>query len=438
MGVTLWHWTPTLTGEVTPHRERQLSPREQGLLRAQVREWLRDGVVEPTPRPVAWTNNLVFVAKKNGDTRVCVDCTPANEVTADLGWPLPRLQDMRHRLGGAQRLTRIDLRNAFFRIRVPAKFRYLTSFRSDGRTYWFVRMPFGLKTAPEVFQRMMDHILARHWNYAYWYIDDILIWGQDRESLRRHTDKVLSTLESNGHVINYTKSVFDEAALLFAGLWLTPTSVGPNFEKLRHLLSLPAPKNKVEAQSALGLASYLRDFIPLTSMLTHRMTGAALNTTEYEEEWGRFVRHVAKSVTTLGHWDENEDSALYTDASLSACAAVLLQHGRIIAMASRKFTPTETRYSTTDREHLGLVLAAEKMRVFLQRTGPITTCHTDHKALLTRRITELTPRQARWRWTIANSITDLRHVRGKDNPADFFSRLGVVDNWGPTFVYINP
>lgn len=153
MGVSLWHWTPTLTGEVTPHRERQLSPREQGLLRAQVREWLRDGVVEPTPHSVAWTNNLVFVAKKNGDTRVCVDCTPANEVTADLGWPLPRLQDMRHRLGGAQRLTRIDLRNAFFRIRVPAKYRYLTSFRSDGRTYWFVRMPFGLKTAPEVLDR---------------------------------------------------------------------------------------------------------------------------------------------------------------------------------------------------------------------------------------------------------------------------------------------
>jgi hypothetical protein len=427
----LWHWVPELDGEPRPHRERQLSPLERHQLRTQKDEWITAGVVELAPQNLPWVNNLVFVAKKNGDTRVCVDCTPTNEVTKDFGWPLPRLQDLRHRLKGANRMSRIDLRNAFFRISIPRKYRHLTAFRSDGFIYWFVKMPFGLKTAPEVFQKMMDHILAKHWNYAYWYIDDILIWGQDSPQLESRTRKIISTLETNGHHINHDKSTYNKVSLLFTGVWITPRGLGPNFEKLRSLLELPAPTNKTDAQSALGLASYLRDFIPLASMLTAKMTGTPLSAESYAEEWHRFKTHIAARITTLAHWDEDLDARLYTDASKIACGAVLIQNEQIIAVASRKFTGTETRYSATDREHLGLILGSRKFRLFLQRNQATTHCFTDHKALLTRRITELTPRQARWRMEIANNIPLLQHVKGKQNPADFFSRLGAIHGWGP-------
>lgn len=427
----LWQWVPELNGEPRPQRERQLSPFEQGQLRNQLRDWLGNKVVEKAPQNLAWVNNLVFVDKKNGDTRVCTDCTPANDVTNELGWPLPRLQDLRHRLQGNKWLARLDLRNAFFRIHVPKHYRYLTAFRCDGTIYWFVRMPFGLKTAPEVFQRMMDHILAKHWKYAYWYIDDILVWGPTASNLQTRVSRVISTLEGNGHVINFDKSVLSAQSLLFAGMWVTPHSIGPNLDKVKELLALPAPRNKTDAQSVLGLASYLRDHIPLASMLTARMTGAELPPEEYHSEWAKFKSHTVRTISTLGQFDDKENADLYTDASRVACAAVLIQHGRIIAVASRKFTNTETRYTTTDREHLGLILGARKFRLFLQRQGALTQVWTDHQALLTRRVSELTPRQARWRMEIANNIPDLKHVKGKDNPADFFSRLGAIDGWGP-------
>lgn len=427
----LWEWVPELTGDPKPQRERQLSPFEQRHLRKQTAEWEEEGVVERTTRDVAWVNNIVFAAKKNGDIRVCVDCTPANQVTADLGWPLPRLQDVRARLVGANRLTRIDLRNAFFRISIPHQFRYLTAYRCDGLTYWFKKMPFGLKTAPETFQRMMDHVMAPHWATAFWYIDDILVWAKDTSELIRQEGAVIGTLEQSKQQVNYDKSAFQKQSLLFAGLWITPTTIGPNFDKVAKLLALPPPTNKGEAQSALGLASYLREFTPLASILTARITGAEVDAQTYSQEWGKFMTHLARTITTLTQWDAEAPADLYTDASKEACAAILIQNERIIAIASRKFTPAETRYSATDREHLGLILGCRKFRIFLQRNGPITTLWTDHKALLTRRMTDLSPRQARWRYELANSITDLKHVPGRRNPADFFSRTGVVDNWGP-------
>lgn len=429
----MWQWVPVLTGVPRPRRERQLSPKEAALLRQQTNDWLVHGVVEEAVRGTPWVNNTVYAAKKNGSVRVCVDCTPANEVTADLGWPLPRLQDVRGRLAGAKYFSRIDLRDAFFRISIPPEYRHLTAYRCDGTIYWFNRMPFGLKTAPETFQRMMDHVLQAHWKYAFWYIDDILIWGRTLKDLVAKENRVLSALELSRQTVNFDKSAFHKTSLLFAGLWVTPSTIGPNFDKVKVLLSLPAPRTKEDARSALGLASYLRDFIPLTSMLTATLSGEEVSAEEYHAAWKEFVTHTAHTITTLTQWDDDADADLYTDASKVACAAVLIQHGRIIAMASRKFAPAETRYSATDREHLGLILGSRKFRIFLQRNGPTTTLWTDHTALLTRRIADLTPRQARWRLELANNITHLRHVPGKRNPADFFSRKGVVENWGPVF-----
>lgn len=426
-----WTWEPVLTGDPRPQRERQLSPQESSLADKQAAEWLLEDVVEEADANQAWVNNLVFVQKKTGGVRVCVDCTPANEVTEPYRWPIPRLQDLRHRLAGANRLSRIDLRNAFFRIDVPKQYRYLTAFRARGRTYWFKKMPFGLTTAPEVFQHMMDVVLAPHRQYAFWYIDDILIWGKNSEELARREAMVRQDLSTNAQTINDAKSVSDQEEILFAGLHLTPRSIGPNHEKVKELLALPPPRTKAGARSALGLASYLREFIPLASLLTARISGEEIPEQEYEEEWSKFRLHLRHTITHLAKWDETRPADLYTDASKVACGAILIQDGRIVATASRKFTPAETRYSATDREHLGLVLACRKFRIFIQRQGGLTTVHTDHQALLSRRVSELTPRQARWRWEITNNIPQLNHVKGLKNPADFFSRGGALGSWGP-------
>lgn len=421
-------WIPELTGLPIRPRQRPLTPREQTLLSAQVQLWLKQGVIEPrSAQPI--NNNLVFVAKSNGKIRVCVDCTPVNEVTKDYDWPLPRLQDIRLRAKGSTWFTRLDLTDAFFRIAVPSSYRYVTSFTSHGQQYQFRRMPFGLKTAPAIFQQFMDTILRQHVEYALWYIDDILIFADSKEQLSRRAGAIGATLKRHGCQVSSEKSEYSKRSLLFAGLFIFGSGVGPNLKKVRELMMIPPPTTKKDMQSALGLVSYLRDFIPLVSHFSAHLyptkTTRVLGGAEYAREWRRLLAHVQSAANTLRHWNEAEPADVYTDASGHSLGTIIIQHGRVVAVSSRKLTPAETRYSATDREHLALVHTAKKFKVFLHRNDAETRVWSDHAALIGRHSANLTPRQARWQDIVTQWIPNARHVKGSDNPADFVSRWPV-------------
>src|SRR6266480_2461926 len=418
-------WVPILHGDPVPPRPRPLSPQEKLWLRDQTREWLSRGVIEPIPRQ-ALTNNLVFVAKKDGSIRTCIDCTPANAVTEEHTWPLPRIQDIRGRITGAQWFTRLDLRNAFNRIRIPRYVRYLTAYISDGQTYQFRKMIWGLQTAPTIFQEFMDTRLQDLSHLALWYIDDILITGKTLAELRNRTRRIKLRLRTMGCDINEKKSEYEKQGLLFAGLWIYAKGHGPNFRKVREALELPPPSTKKAMQSALGLVSYLRDFIPLVAHFTHCLyptkDSQPLPDEALKKSWGELMNHILHRLTTLGPWAETKDADLYADASGYALGVVLIQDGRIISVASRKLRPAETRYSATDREHLALVYAAEKFRIFLHRPTGTTRTWSDHAPLIGRRKDNMTPTQARWQVKINCWIPNLKHVKGIVNPADWMSR----------------
>jgi len=428
-------WSPNLIGDPTPPRRRVLTPIQEAQVHQQVTDWLSKGVVEPVPIPPL-INNLVLASKKDGRIRVCIDCTPANCVTEGLEWPLPRIQDMRYRIRGNTWFTRIDLKDAFFRISVPQEFRHLVTFLSKGKAYRFRKMPFGLKTAPSTFQRFMDWGLSTFGEWAVWYQDDILIMAETLRDLRERTRILLAQLKEMRCEVNEKKSEYEVRTTTYAGLQLFGAGVGPDLSKLAELLEIPAPQNKVEAQSALGLVSYLRDFIPLaghfTAMLYPDKEGLRLPLPEVKLLWDKLMRHLRVAATTTRHWKQGVDCDLYTDASGYAVGVVLLQEGRAVAVASRKLTPAETRYSATDREHLGLVFAAKKFKLFLHQDGSSTRVWNDHAALVTRRTDDLTPKQARWHTYVQAWMPNVRHVAGKLNPADFVSRWRV-DGLGANF-----
>lgn len=420
-------WIPVLAGLPVAPRQRVLTPIQEQQAFLQAEDWLSRGIAEATNSAI-YVNNLVLAPKANGTLRLCIDCSPANAVTEELDWALPRLQDLRHFIRGAKRFSRIDLLEAFFRIMIPVQYRHLTAFRIRGKTYQMRRMPFGLKTAPAHFQRFMDWGLCEFTEWAMWYMDDILIKAEGAVQLEEREGAVRRRLHQMGSTVNEGKSESNKAALRFAGLWVMGTGVGPDTRKLKELLALPSPRTKAEAQSALGLVSYLRDFIPLvshfTAMLYPDKNGLRLEPNEYEKQWGQLRAHVAQACTINHHWKEGEPADAYTDASLRGLAVVIIQSGRIVALASRKLSAPETRYSATDREQLGLVYAAQKLRIILHRSDTVRVW-TDHSALLTRRKEGILPRQARWGEIINTWLPTLTHVKGKCNPADYFSRWGL-------------
>jgi hypothetical protein len=398
---------------------------------------LHERVVERCPQQ-ALLNNLVFVEKKDKSTRVCIDCTPVNAHTADYDWALPRLQDIRHKVLGSRYMSRLDLRAAFFRIKVPRPVRRYVAFTCDGECYWFRRMPFGLKTAPATFQQFMDTSLAEFNLFALWYIDDIWVGADTLPELRQRVRRIKAKLSQIGCAVNEEKSEYDKTSVLFAGLRITRGCLSANQDKVAEVMRTPPPTTRKAMQSALGLVSYLRDFLPLTSHFTGELypnkEGLRLPPEEITVHWRKLLHHLATCVTSLRHWNENLDADLYADASGHSLGIVLLQEGRIVAVFSRKLSPAETRYNTTDREHMALKEAARRFKVFIHRSKGSTRVHSDHAALLNRNYTDMTPRQCRWKIIVDQWIPNVLHVPGVKNPADYLSRWDVEIEGGQILV----
>ena len=253
--------------------------------------------------------------------------------------------------------------------------------------------------------------------------------GETLAELRSRTRKIKKRLAAIGCEVNESKSEYEKTSLLFLGMWVFATGIGPNVQKVRDLTLIPAPTTKADMQSALGLVSYLRDFSPLVSHFTASLYpkggDVLLDAKSVHEEWTKLQKHLASAITTLRHWREDLDADLYADASGHGIGLILIQDRKVVALASRKLSPAESRYSATDREHLALVYAAKKFKVFLHRSQAETRVWSDHAALLSRKSNELTPRQARWQSITQCWMPLVKHVAGKRNPADYISRWGL-------------
>lgn len=415
-------FTLSFKGEPVPHGRRYLSKERERILWNQLQEWVREGVIARVSQ--GFPIQLVFVAKKNGATRVCGDYRPINDATEEFKWPLPRLQDLRHWIRGFQWFAVIDLKDAFHRISVHPDYRRWCCYFTPWGLYELRKMTFGLTSAPAYFQRYLDSLLQQHQLYAIWYQDDILIAGMTKQETMTRLRAVQATLESGGNVINWDKSSLPAQEVTWCGLNLAPGRIRAGNPLAR---DLPVPYTKKDRQSALGWINYFRDHIPWLSHFTESLQPNKDNLTrsqQYEEDWARALK-ACENAVDLHHWTPGKEAKLYVDASAYAMGGMLTQENKVVAMWSKKLTGAQTRYSATDREHLALATSAQKFQIFLDDKDVTTRAYTDHLALINRDWKELRPIQVRWVLTIKRYIRNLEHMPGKDNPADFLSRKGA-------------
>jgi len=415
-------WYATFVKDPIPPRLRIYSPRERGHLAEAVSAWNSRGFIEPTRAFVLC--NPTFAEKKDGTIRTCVDYTPINQATADFVWPMPRIQDVRFRVLGATRFSRLDLTNAFMEnIEVPEEHRGATAFNTPWGAWQFRRLPFGLKTAPAFFQRFMDFLLRAHNAHALWYIDDILIFSNAR-SHEACTRAVIKTLRMANIQISWKKSELNKDQILFVGMVFSGQGLTAS-PLIRTIADRDVPTTIKDKQSFLGFANYFRDFVPGFATLAAPLYPDQHNNSRSPDYIRDFTTLVTQCMShvSLNHYEDDKDGTLFTDASKYATGAVLIQQGRVCAIRSKTLTPAQTRYSTTDREHLALLDGCESFRAFIQ-SNKCLTVSTDHMALLNRSDENLTPRQVRWKTRVVNTIGRVNFVKGLNNPADYLSRKG--------------
>lgn len=395
-----------------------MSPTERALLRDQLNKWIAQGYVEPSQ---AWVVcNPLWVDKASGEKRTCIDFRPINAVTRTWDWPLPKIREIRHQIRDGKWFSKLDLKEAFHRIPVHPASRPLTAFATPWGAYQFTRMPFGLCTAPATYQRFLDWVLHGLKARALNYVDDILIWGRTRKECHQMESRIRDRLRQWHVDINEAKSVSCQKQVVFVGLRISEGKIGCSLK----MGTWEVPTTKQDWQSFLGFANCFRDFLPNLSDLTHGLYPGQNQLPSAERAAkARCLYDTLSEHVSLEHYQDGLPTYLYLDASQYAVGAVMVQNGKVCAIFSKSLTPSQTRYSATDREHVALMLGLEAFRVMCH-TNTRLNVFTDHSALLNRKEEHMTPRQLRWKTRIEAITTNIAHVKGENNPADYWSRKG--------------
>ena len=375
--------------------------------------------------------------KPNGGWRPCSDYRRLNQTTVDDRYPLPHIQDFNSKLAGAKIFSKIDLVRGYHQIPMAADSVPKTAIVTPFGLWEFLRMPFGLKNAAQAFQRLMDGIF-RQLDFAFVYLDDILIASSSDDEHFDHLRQVFDLLSANGLVINKFKCVFGVTELDYLGHKVTIKGIQPLPDRIKSIQNFPIPQNRPALQRFLGLINYYHRFLP---NIAHKLAPLHLASSGRGKsiEWSQSCQEAfdcAKSAlahaTLLHHPRANAITSITVDASDVGLGAQLEQlHEDTwvpIAFFSRKLSSAERNYSAFDRELLAAYAAIRYFRHFVE-AKPFTV-YTDHKPLTFAFASsaDRSPRQSRHLSYIAEFTTDIRHVHGKYNVvADTLSRIETAE-----------
>lgn len=369
-----------------PHFNIHAARRIPHAYRQMVKEELDQMVKQNVIREVTDASPAVspmVVVKQKGKIRICIDPTDVNKNVIRRNYPLKTIEEITTKIAGATIFSKLDCRKGFWQIQLSERTQKYLTFATPWGRYCCIKLPFGLCSAPEVFQQIMSKLLTGIQN-AEASMDDILIFASTKEELQNTTQEVINRIKSAGLTLNKEKCEFEVAKIKFLGHLLSAQGVEIDNEKVEAIGRLRQPENKTELQRLLGMVTYLAKFIPNLSAITHPMRlllekDAEFIWTPQQSQAFNEIKNALSSTPVLRYYNVNEDVTLQADASSYALGAALLQASQPIAYASRSLTKAELNYPQIEKEALAIRFACLKFHEYVY--GKRLTVETDHKPL---------------------------------------------------------
>ena len=373
-----------------PYRK---SPSELAAIKDELQKMLKLHIIRPSFS--SWGAPCILVRKplEKGlpqPPRFVVDYRGLNTVTAGDGYPIPSVSNVLDALSGGKKFAKLDLASGYWQVLVNPDHVHKTTFATHLGLYEFLRMPYGLKTAPQTFQRILNSVFADFlYQWLIIYIDDVIVRANtDHEALSRY-ELIFERAAKFGIQFKPTKCVFFSQDLEILGHRVTPSGRFPTSKGTEAISAMPRPRNVSGIKRFLGMVNYFRDYVRNMASRTKHLHSLLCKgvpfvwTDAHEVEFCDLKDTLISPNTMLYHPDWTSPFELHTDASKHGIGAMLAQwhNGKLrhVKFASRSFTAVEGRWPTTHQELFAVKYSLEHFRPYL--LGCKLTVITDHANL---------------------------------------------------------
>ncbi len=306
---------------------------------------------------------------------------------------------------GACVFSKLDLRAGYHQIELEDESRSVTTFCTHEGLYRYKQLPFGISSASEVFQNVLQQSLqGLHGvrNIA----DDLIVWGKSQEEHDRNLEALFQRLDAKGLTLNGDKCEYNQPSLWFYGYRLSKDGLSADPKKVEAIVKTTTPQNVAQLRSFLGLANYCARFIKDFATLSAPLNELTKKSTKWQ--WTVIHQQAFEKIKT----------------AIGAILSQIQEDGTIrnISYASRTLTPTERRYLQTEKEALAVVWGCERFHLYL--VGKEFTLYTDHKPLelIYSPKSKPPPRIERWLLRMQQYLYQVQYRPGSSNPADVLSR----------------
>ena len=415
------------------------------LYKAELRKMEQEDIIEKVTGPTDWVNSITYriTTAKDGTSkiRLCLDPRDLNKNIKREHYPTKALDELLPLLHGKKHFSVIDVKKGYWHQELDHESSLLCTFNTPFGRYRFKRLPFGLTVSQDIFQRKLDTVFCGIKNIT-GMVDDILVTGSTEEEHDIAMTKVLERAKENNIGFNADKLQYKLKKVNFFGHTITEQGISPTEDKLQAIRDIQSPKNAKELHTLMGMIAYLNRFSVKLSQMTAPLRELTKKNIHFE--WQQHHQKALEAIKTeickaqiISYYDTdpNTTTILQCDASTLGVGAWIRQIDqmgaeKIVGMASRCLSPTESRYSNIERECLAVAYGLQKFEYFL--LGRRVTVETDHSPLeqiFKKNLAETPSRLQRFILKCLRFDIQVKYRPGKTIPvADALSRICLKEN----------
>ncbi|XP_026290645.2 uncharacterized protein K02A2.6-like [Frankliniella occidentalis] len=374
---------PTFQPVMCPARRYHFSIIQR--LKTKLDDLERDGIVAKVTNEIPkFVSNMVIREKSNGDLRICLDPEQLNKAIQRSRYAIPTFDELSYKVRDQEIFTVLDLKWGFWHATLDEKSSMLCTFSTPHGLYRFLKMPFGLCSAPETFQFLTEQ--AFRGTDAIIYFDDCLITGKNYAEHDYKLAKFMEKANEQNIRFNIDKLQYRRKEVKFLGQLLSKNATKVDPERVKAISAINEPKTKKQLQKCLGTFNYVRKFLP--QMATIAAPLYQLLSSKVNFQWlpaqAQAFKALKEALTTapvLATFDSSKPIVIQADASQFGLGCCLLQNKQPVALDSRILTETERNYAQIEKEMLALTFAAQKFEKYIWGM-PNVLFQTDHQPLV--------------------------------------------------------